>query len=418
MPSPTRTPRPAPIALALAAFAIPAAAPVAGATSSPPPTRVWVDAATHYNASEPDLGGAGRFARRILERDPPTLKFPTTEHPGATGRYLDVAVHNRLKPGVQVEQDIPRGLGLGGTLVLMPPPPITPGQAGEPPTDVPDVEFTVREYWGCGSTIRHGQPRTSTYKVKGGVASQSGSAVPGRFAPEGDVQPTPAYALWPNTFQSTRVPEGASLAGAHRFRGEGIPASLRFELDRSADFLPKIKLTRQGEDGAPVQLAWQPVERARAYFLQAAQMSAPVRQDMNRFEVVVWSSAEAGGAGTSLIDYLGPSQIDRWLEQKLLLPASATTCTIPQGIFGAGDGPGNMAVLNMVAYGPETQLAYPPRPDGARALADWNPEWMVRVRTKSTASLVLGLRVEGGDRADPKEGRGRRTLRGLFGRGQ
>ena len=118
----------------------------------------------------------------------------------------------------------------------------------------------------------------------------------------------------------------------------------------------------------------------------------------------------------TLIDYLGPPQISRWLKQKVLLPASATSCTVPQGIFADDSGVANVAVLNMAAYGPETHLAYPPRPTDARKLAAWKPEWSVRVRTKSTASLVLGLE-EAGAQDNPKEGRGRRLLRGLFKRG-
>lgn len=416
MPQSPRTPGAAPFALTLAIAAV-LASPAGVASAPTPPTQVWIDAATHNNINDPTLGGMGRFAQGLMERNKSTVRFPTTEHPGGTGLYLDVAAYSRNKPGAQAEDDIPAALGLGGTLVLVPPSPVTPSHGSTSVTNPPDVEFTVREYWGCGMAIGAGQPRVSTFRIKGGVAIESGGGVvPGQFAPEGDVQPTPSHVLWPNELQSTRVPEGASLAGAHRFRGEGIPASLRFDLDRNADFMPKIELTSQGEDGAPVQLNWQSVDRAKAYFLQAAQMTVPVRQGMNQFDVVVWSSAQAGGAGATLIDYLGPSQIDRWLKQKLLLPASTTTCTVPQGIFNAGDGPGNMAVLNMVAYGPETHLAYPPRPTDAKKLAAWKPEWSVRVRTKSTASLILGMDADESTQGDRKDGRARRMLRGLFGR--
>lgn len=400
------------------------AAPAASTPSQVPPTQVWFDVATHNTVGMPELGGVGGFATRMMDRQrtKAKAKFPTTEHPGATGRFLDVALHNRLKPGVQAEDAVPAGLGLSGTLVLMPPPPVGQSPGGEQPYEMQDVEFTVHEYWGCGAAVRAGQPRRTTVKVKDGAASQTGTMFPGQYAPERDVRPTPAYALWPNEVQSIEVPEGASLAGPHRFSGEGIPASLKFELDRNADFMPKIDLRQQGGDGAPVDLNWSSVERAKAYFLQAAQVRMPATQGAQgakaptRYDVIVWSSAEVGGAGASLVDYLGGTYIDRWLKQKLLLPASATSCTVPQGIFDAEDGAANIAVLNMIAYGPETYLEYPPRPTDAKKLAAWKPEWGVRVRAKSTASLMLGMDT-GESTGEQKEGRGRQMLRGLFKRG-
>lgn len=418
-------PRIAPFALALAITT--ALASPAGMAATSPPTQVWIDVATHNTVGMPEMGGMGGFAARMMQRQQTKTKakFPTTEHPGATGRFLDVALHNRLKPGVQAEDAIPAGLALGGTLVLMPPPPVGAATGTDQPYEVPDVEFTVHEYWGCGAAVRGGQPRRTTFKVKQGVASQDGSMFPGQYAPERDVRPSPAYALWPNELQSIEVPEGASLVGPHRFSGQGIPASLKFDLDRTSDFMPKIDLSQQGGDGAPVNLNWSSVERAKAYFLQAAQVRAPATQGAQgrqssqpptKYDVIVWSSSEVGGAGAALVDYLAGSYIDRWLKQKILLPASATSCTVPQGIFDAEEGVANIAMLNMIAYGPETNIVYPPRPTDAKKLAAWKPEWDLRVRTKSTASLVLGMET-GESEGQPKEGRGRQLLRGLFKRG-
>ena len=89
---------------------------------------------------------------------------------------------------------------------------------------------------------------------------------------------------------------------------------------------------------------------------------------------------------------------------------------MPQGIFDDEAGVANMAPLSMIAYGPETHLAYPPRPADAKKLAAWKPEWSVRVRTKSTANLILGMDATG-QQGDKREGRGRQLLRGLFKRG-
>jgi hypothetical protein len=82
-----------------------------------------------------------------------------------------------------------------------------------------------------------------------------------------------------------------------------------------------------------------------------------------------------------------------------------------------------MAALNMIAYGPETNSAWPPKP--ADPKAPWNPEWDVRVRSKSTSTAMLGMDLSGAnpgprtnDGQQPpqeKEGKGKKLLKGLLG---
>ena len=52
-----------------------------------------------------------------------------------------------------------------------------------------------------------------------------------------------------------------------------------------------------------------------------------------------------------------------------------------------------MAALNMVAYGPETNLSWPEKP--ADPKQPWKPEWNVRVRTKATTTAMLGMDLSG-----------------------
>ena len=407
----------APLAVATG-FAATLGLPASSATPPAPPTQVWIDVAHHNMANMPELGGMERFAMGMMGGNGAKPVFPTTRRPGMTGQYLDVAVFNRLKPGRQVEAEIPDGLGLGRSLTLLPPPPTGAATGMESPRDPPDVEITVREYWGCGGVVGPGQPKVSTYTVKGGVASVQGGMTPGKFSPQRDVQPTPDYALWPNKLHGQQVPDAASLVGSHRLKGEGIPASLRFDLDRASDFLPRINLTSLGEGDEPILLSWLPVERAKAYFLQAVQLDSPPQPGVNKMSVTVWSSAATGGAGENLVDYLDAPNLDRWLKQNILLPASATSCSVPQGIFDLDKGAAGMTMLNMAAYGPQTQLLHPAKPADPKLLAAWKPEWSVRVRTKSTATLVLGMDVaDGSGKGKAKEGAGKKLLKSLLKRG-
>ena len=256
-----------------------------------------------------------------------------------------------------------------------------------------------------------------TLRMKSGALQKEGSLAPGLFVPDRDIDVNPNYALWPNQKNSKRVSDRSSMAGQHRIVGDGVPASLQFELGNNADFMPKIALDSQGELGDSIQLKWQPVDRARGYFLHALAM-----QDERNF--VVWSSADVPGAGMELINYLPGSNIEKWLKQKVLLAAATTRCAIPQGIFkptGKSEN-GGMAALNMIAYGPETNIVWPERP--ADPKQPWKPEWNVRVRTKATTTAMLGMDLSGmssdsdmpqtEQQPDEKEGKGKKLLRGLL----
>jgi hypothetical protein len=129
--------------------------------------------------------------------------------------------------------------------------------------------------------------------------------------------------------------------------------------------------------------------------------------------MVLWVSSELPDSGLGLVDYQTNAAVDRWLKDKVLLPAGTTRCAIPKEVFG-GEG----AMLRLIAYGSELNLAYPPRPTDPRVT--WAPQWAVKVRVKSVASAVLGM--EGGTRPAEARPEGERPpstidrLRGLFGR--
>ena len=243
---------------------------------------------------------------------------------------------------------------------------------------------------------------------------------PGLFVPDRDIDATPAYAVWPNKKNTKRVSDDSSMVGAHSIVGDGVPESLKFDLDQNADFMPRIALRSSGGPEDAIAVNWQPVDRARAYFLSAVGAKS-------EHEFVMWSSSDVAGAGMELMNYLTGSSIDKWLKQKVLLPTSATSCTVPQGIFASGTGAGarqggmgGMGMLTMIAYGPETNIAWPPKP--ANPKTPWNPEWNVRVRTKSTASALLGMDMgdmqQGDDPQQPKKKRGvRGLLNGILGGG-
>ena len=346
------------------------------------------------------------MAKRMGGGDAGKPTYPTARAGGMTGQYLDMALHNSLKPGVEATDQIPAGLNLGKSLTLIPVEPSKPTQ-GSTPGKIPDVQIKITEYWGCGASVRAGQPKVATFTLKGGGKSidpnnPMGSMQGVDFSSTGSLSKTipvqdrdidlkPGWDYWPNRKHGKQVPSGARLAGEHRITGDGIPASMQFQVEPGADFMPKLALRTQGELSDAIGLSWPTVERARGYHITGMHMQV---LGENSYAMTIWSSADVAGAGQDLHTNLTGAQLDKWLKQKVLLPASATSCTIPKGIFAGtsvmqgvqGAMPG---MLSMTAYGPESWITYPPKP--ADPKQPWKPEWSVRLRARSSASAMLGL---------------------------
>ena len=158
-------------ALYIAFAATLVALPASSQQGKNPPTNLYIDVLTHNMAGMPDMGGMmgglGGFMARRMGGDTGKPTYPTTRAGGMTGQYLDIALHNSLKPGIEAQEQIPSGLKLGKSLTLIPidPSKSTPGST--PAGKVPDIQVKITEYWGCGASVRPGQPKVATFKLKG-----------------------------------------------------------------------------------------------------------------------------------------------------------------------------------------------------------------------------------------------------------
>jgi hypothetical protein len=173
-----------------------------------------------------------------------------------------------------------------------------------------------------------------------------------------------------------------------------VPEGFRFNVPAAQDLMPAVELAQRDSGGATV-LDWKPLPTARAYFIAAAGgKSGGGSADVG--EIVFWTSSEEPDTGSGLVDYQTNAAVDRWLKERVLLPSTATTCTVPKGIFGDG------AMLRMIAYGTELNLVHPPRPADPKIA--WEPQWAVKLRVKSVASAMLGMdmgaMMRGGSRGE------------------
>ncbi|HEX4943111.1 MAG TPA: hypothetical protein VFV55_02090 [Usitatibacteraceae bacterium] len=363
------------LAVCLAATAVPALAQPKGAPAKTPVANYWMDVAT-VNVSMP---GMEEMADMPLVGGMMGNFFGGSKMGVMPGKWLDLALYTRQKPaGTDGTHAIPPGQRMGSSLPLLPVAKPQPGGTAPESRDVDQQKPKGRLllYWGCSETVRAGQPRILDMATAGPM--DFAKFFVGRYAPERGATSQPGRSIWPNETDKQRVPKDSSLLGEHAVSGEGVPQSLRFAIGEKQDFMERMNLAAPGDPKGPLTASWNAVSTARAYFLSAMAGG----QD----DLILWSSSEAPEAGIGLMDYLANGQIDQWVREKVLLPASTQQCAIPAGIFANAGG----AMLRGIAYGNELNLLHPPRPADARLLAAWNPEWSLRVRVKSTSMTMLG----------------------------
>jgi hypothetical protein len=351
----------------------------------PPLAQLWMDVATTTMPGMPDMGsipGAGAlgglFGVRGVGEGNNTFGNTRGMLPG---RYVDIALFTQRKPaGTEGLQSVPQVTGLAPTLPLVPPPPAarpdpTPSGSSRDPTEIERPKGRILFYWGCGETVRTGQPRVLDFARA--APQEWAGFMQGRAVSDRGAVAKPGHALWPNEKDRRSFGRDASLVGDHSVSGDGVPASLKFALSHANDFMPAIALTQSGTITDVLQLGWQPIGSARAYFINAIGGGGDG-------DTVFWSSAEVPEFGMGLIDFASPANVEQWLKEKVLLAPTVTQCAVPKGIFAKASG----AMLRMIAYGSELNIAHPPRPTDVKQ--PWEPEWAVRVRTKSTAMTQLG----------------------------
>lgn len=382
--------------IAITAIAVPAFS----LTASAAPADLSIDVATHDMSGMPG-GAVTRGAMKLFGGNAPAPTYGMTQYPGMPGQYLDIALVNKARPGADAEQAVPEGLKLGPSLPLRPTP-VPPS----PETDISgagigdgngDSTSRILLYWGCGTEVRPGQPREIRITTRNGKVTIDGKMMDERYQASSSVSAGPTVATWPNKVHGKQVPDKASLVGGHRVTGAGVPDSLRFELQQVHDFMPTLQVAGKGSLDDGMTWNWQPVDRANGYFLTAV----GTRNDAT----VMWSSADVPDAGMGLIGYVDDARVARWIREKVVLAPQVQSCAMPREAFAGGSG-----MLSMVAYGPERHLQDAPK----------NPKWNVRVRTKSTAMVPMGM---GGAGVSTPEGRkealkesAKGLLKGLLGR--
>ncbi len=264
-------------------------------------------------------------------------------------------------------------------------------------------------FWGCGDHAPKGQPVIIDF-----AKLAAGQAPPNLYSVRVPIDRGPApgnsrtYGEWPNRQSGKGPSRESSLIGAHRIAANYAP-EIGFTL--AQDYMPGLFVKSAAVPSGGVGLNWNGVAAATGYY---AWTFGATTEGNQAKDLVWWSSSASREFGGGLWDWLPPATVQRLVGERVVLPPTATQCTIPAEVKAASPG---FMMGNMVAYGPEANFAYPPKP----STGAWRPEWTARVRYRSNTTFLvggapgLGGSEAGGANGDQPEPKPKKCRGGVFG---
>lgn len=343
---------------------------------TPGPVRYAMDASTMSGMGAMAGGGGMGAVMSMMRGGPPEAVRSLTLHHGA----------GTSAPQPQADHFMPAGAGLGASLRLLPPARGTESgddSGGEANFERPSGRLLL--YWGCGARAAAGQPLVIDF-----AKLAKGEVPPGLFAggvdlPEDwqvSVGNSRTYTTWPHGENVKQVPTQGSLVGAHRIAAN-YAKEINFTL--AEDFMPPLQASTSDAAGGASLLAWKGLDKATGYYAWAIGAKGSGRGGAPA-EMVWWASSKEQAFGGPLWDWISPAGVRKLIAAGTVMPPEQRDCTIPAEVIKAsGDG----LMVNLQAYGLQADFAYPPRPAGARKA--WSPEWIARVRFRSSTMLIPGM---------------------------
>lgn len=338
-----------------------------------PVTQYWMDVSTQNMSipgmSSEDMSGIEGMMMGGMSGMGPRL-----------GLMLQLNSPRTVPAEPRATHDIPPGQKMGSTLPLVIPERSKPSreeEGGEAKYEKPKMRMLM--YWGCSDTVRPGQPTVlDTEKMS---MSDFGKAMAGR---SGSFQHSPsprsgwAYAEWPNRDSRMEIPRGSSLIGDHFVHGNYSP-DIKFFVDDRHDFMAPVEFSSvKGGLVDSIRFQWKKIPTAIGYFATA------MGHNEKTGEMVIWSSSELQEPGYGLMNYLAPSDVSRFIKEKVVMGPGVTNCSIPRGIFREAKG----AVVQFIGYGDELNIAWPPKPKDPKIPHEYI--WSMKLRNKTTGMLPLG----------------------------
>ena len=291
---------------------------------------------------------------------------------------------------------MPAGAKLGKSVAL-----VTPMQERGPADQLPGQRDGQKPsgrllvFWGCGEHAPKGQPLVIDF-----AKLSAGQMPPGMWSAKvlrdwgPTLQNSKTFGRWPAE-DGKSVKAASSLIGAHRVAGNYSP-EMAFALTQ--DFMAALKTTTTPNASGSSLLSWNAVPSATGYL--AFQFGGKMVSGGQMGDMVMWTSSASRQFGGGLSDWLTPGQVAALVKDRTVLAPSITSCTIPAEVRSAA---ADFRVGTLTAFGPEEDLANPPRPADPKAA--WNLAWTVRVRHRSTTSWMdlPGMTGQAAQQEQPKK---------------
>jgi hypothetical protein len=281
----------------------------------------------------------------------------------------------------EADHFMPQSAVLGTALRLLPVT-RTPGTPGESRFEQPSGRLLL--YWGCGERAQPGQPVVIDFAkvAKGEVPAglyMNAVDLPDDWRISDSNSRT--YTTWPNGKDSREVPATGSLIGAHRI-ASNYSKEINFNL--AEDYMPPLAANTQPTAAGGYSLSWGGLAPATGYYAWA--MGAKDARGDRPVEMVWWASSKTQAFGGPLWDWISPPGVRRLIAAGTVMPPEQRECAIPAEVVKAS---GEGMMVSLQAYGPQADFAYPPRPADARK--PWKPEWVARVRFRSSTTVLPGV---------------------------
>ncbi len=285
-------------------------------------------------------------------------------------------------------------------LDLFRPKPAEPGGGGG--TNSPggssdsNQDFTIKIYWGSSATVQAGQPKvfslgTMTMDQKMEMGRRMRGMNPAGLmggGPGGGVGGNYFYkdgwttGYWPTESQPGDIPDEATLPGTYTLN-TSFAGNVSIDAPSNVDFLAPIELTSPDLGTKPnmaeaISYQWNAIPNALGEFATMMGMEG-------KNTLILWSSSEVYVEQLMAdMGYLQMAEVNNMVNQKVFMPGSSTSATVPAGIFQNCD----FAMFNMVGYGPGTA-----KDDGVP---------VPRIQTKTTLNVMFPLKRS--NRGGPPQG--------------
>lgn len=328
-------------------------------------------------------GGMGAMMRMMQGGAPQPIRTIELHHGASTAETA----------APEADHFMPQGAGLGTSLRLLPieREPETPMEGR---FEQPSGRLLL--YWGCGERAAPGQPVVIDF-----AKLAKGQVPPGLYMNPIDLPDdwritdtnSRTYTTWPSGREAREVPATGSLLGAHRI-ASNYAKEINFNL--AEDFMPPLSASTRATAAGGYNLAWGSLAQATGYYAWA--MGARDARGGKPTEMVWWASSKEQAFGGPLWDWVSPAGVRRLISAGTVMPPEQRECAIPAEVVKAS---GEAMMVSLQAYGPQVDFTYPPRPTDARK--PWKPEWIARVRFRSSTSVLPGMEMGGMDAGDTRD---------------